>query len=178
MKTTERFYQTCMKDELARRLEKNSRYSLRAFAKFLDIDASVLSRLLTGQKRLTPMLSHKILAKLDLSPKEAKNFLSSVVEAYEEEGVQRKNPELKSMLKKTRSKSNDKDLTPEMFRIISDWYHYAILQLMQSPHFKFDFKWIAKELDIQEMEAKLAIERRNSRSSHWKTANSFAPQVA
>lgn len=159
MKTTERFYQTCLKDELSERLKQNPRYSLRAFAKFLALDPSTLSRMLNGQKRPTPELSKKIVAKLELDPKEAKKFLLSMAEAYEADGVKRKKAEVKEILKKPRQKIPEKDLTPDIFRYISEWYHYAILQLMQEDHFKFDTRWIARELGILEMEAKLAIER-------------------
>ena len=156
---TERYYQICLKNELSSRLRSNPRYSLRAFAKSLDLDPSILSRILNGHKRPTPDLSNKILSKLGLNPKEAKNFLLSMAEAYEEDGVKRKKSEVKEILKRPRGKMPERDLGPEVFRYISDWYHYAILQLLQEDHFKYDTRWIARELGILEMEAKLAIDR-------------------
>ena len=51
------------------------------------------------------------------------------------------------------------DLEIENFRIISDWYHIAILELAETESFQSDFKWIAKELGLTQLEAKLAVER-------------------
>lgn len=158
--TTERHYQRCLRHELAERLQKNPRYSLRAFARSLQIDPGTLSRILSGRKVLTPELSRKVLRQISLSPKETENFLHSMAKAYEEEGVQRKKSEIKEILKKKAPlKVAERDLTPDVFRIISDWYHYAILQLVQEEDCLNDPKWIAGQLGIQEMEAKLAIDR-------------------
>jgi uncharacterized protein (TIGR02147 family) len=53
----------------------------------------------------------------------------------------------------------DRNLGLEEFRIISEWYHAAILELTFSKDFKSEPRWIANALQISEMEAKLAIER-------------------
>lgn len=156
---TERYYQTFLRSELAKRINANSRYSLRAFARYLGLDPSVLSRVLNGQKRLSPASSEKIIKKLDISPEEANNILHSMASAYQEDGVKRTQPKVKELLKGTSRKNPERDLTPEIFRIISDWYHYAILQLREESDFKNDNAWIARQLNISEIEAKLAIER-------------------
>jgi uncharacterized protein (TIGR02147 family) len=157
--TTERFHRRCLRDELARRLRKNPKYSLRSFARSLRIDAGALSRVLSGKKLLTPELSKKVLDHLTLSPKEERSFLLSMARAYEEEGARRKKAVVKDLLKNPTSKILERDLTPEVFRIIADWYHYAILQLMEVPDFQAKASWVAGALGIQEMEAKLAIDR-------------------
>lgn len=132
---------------------------MRAFARSLDIDAGDLSRVLSGSKILTPDLSKKILSQLLLNAQEAQDFVYSMALAYEEKGAKRIKSEVKSILKKSKNKKQVKDLTIDTFKIISDWYHYAILQLIGSENFKSDPKWIARQLNIGEMEAKLAIER-------------------
>jgi uncharacterized protein (TIGR02147 family) len=43
--------------------------------------------------------------------------------------------------------------------MIAEWYHYAILSLVDVPGFRFDAKWIANRLGISETEARLAMER-------------------
>lgn len=153
------YYQDIIKRELAERLSKNARYSLRAFAKSLEMDAGDLSRILNGTKNLTPDLSKKILSQLSLNTKETQNFLFSMAQAYEHKGVKRKKKEVKSLLQKSKSKKKVKDLTIDTFKAISDWYHYAILQLIDSENFKNDNRWIAQQLNITEIEVKLAIER-------------------
>lgn len=47
----------------------------------------------------------------------------------------------------------------DTFAIISDWYHYAILELTFVPNFKADSKWISRKLSITVEEAKTAVER-------------------
>jgi uncharacterized protein (TIGR02147 family) len=50
-------------------------------------------------------------------------------------------------------------LTVDTFSVISDWYHYAILELTALASFKPEPKWIASQLDISVQETKAAIER-------------------
>ena len=47
----------------------------------------------------------------------------------------------------------------DKFSVISEWYHYAILELTYVSGFKADYKWIARKLSITVEEAKVAIER-------------------
>ena len=47
----------------------------------------------------------------------------------------------------------------EIFKIIGDWYHCAILELTYLSDFKAEPNWIAKKLGIGYLEAKLALER-------------------
>jgi uncharacterized protein (TIGR02147 family) len=47
----------------------------------------------------------------------------------------------------------------DSFAMISDWYHYAILELTHLKSFKSDSRWIARKLNISMSESNLAIER-------------------
>ncbi|HUP58360.1 MAG TPA: DUF4423 domain-containing protein, partial [Bdellovibrionota bacterium] len=47
----------------------------------------------------------------------------------------------------------------DTFSIISDWYHYAILSLLETPDSKLDPRWIARRLGISLAEAAGAVER-------------------
>ena len=57
------------------------------------------------------------------------------------------------------SDAADESITLDHFRVISDWYHHAILELTFAKSFKPDPRWIAGALGISPLEAKLAIER-------------------
>jgi PAS domain S-box-containing protein len=70
--------------ELNRRKNNNSRYSLRAFAKFLDIGPATLSRILNGQQDLSIAITKKILNKLKVSSEERVLFISSVLKEKKE----------------------------------------------------------------------------------------------
>jgi uncharacterized protein (TIGR02147 family) len=52
-----------------------------------------------------------------------------------------------------------KQLTIDSFAMISDWYHYAILELIKTDAFKPDMQWIAKRLKISSSEVRIAVER-------------------
>jgi uncharacterized protein (TIGR02147 family) len=50
-------------------------------------------------------------------------------------------------------------LSDDAFRVIADWYYYAILELTQLDGFKGDIKWIAKTLDLPFTKVLQAVER-------------------
>lgn len=55
-----------LRGELQQRLEKNSAYSLRAFARDLGLTVSHLSMTLSGQKRISAHLAEKVAQRLKL----------------------------------------------------------------------------------------------------------------
>lgn len=50
-------------------------------------------------------------------------------------------------------------LSQDVFSLIADWYHFAILDLTLLPDFKLNSKWVAKRLGIAPVDAKMALER-------------------
>ncbi len=149
------FYRTCLKEELSKRCERNPRYSLRAFASSLDVDAGALSRLLNGKQFLSKKLALTILKNINLEPADEKVFLESALKSQMTRELQRFPKSLRTWLPKQVYHSLDTDL----YRIISDWYHVAILELTYVENFKSDARWIASQLDISIAEAKLAVDR-------------------
>ena len=156
------YYQDRLREELTIRVSKNPRYSLRSFATHLGIGPSALSLILSGKRSISTKLIERIFKTLELSSSEQKVFLESVLNEKKIKGLTRVSPLLKSKLKLTKV-TTQKGIAHEVgldeFRIISDWYHLAILELSSSKHFKPEHKWIAKVLNISEIEAKLAVDR-------------------
>lgn len=66
--------------EIEKRKGKNSRYSLRAFAMFLGLAPSTLSRILTNGQELSVSATKKIMKKLQLTEEEQVLFVASVAE--------------------------------------------------------------------------------------------------
>src|SRR4051812_45475661 len=154
------YYKKILNHELSKRIEKNPRYSLRALAKAIGTDAGSLSRVLAGTKVPTISLSQKIFTALNFSPYEQHQFLNSVAVAYQQMGYQRLSPKIRALSAAVDpSGSQFKELSLDAFRIISDWYHYAILELTLASEFKSEAAWISKQLGISVTETKLAIER-------------------
>lgn len=136
-----------LQDELAQRCSKNPHYSLRAFARSLNIGPSFLSMMLRSQRTISKTTIKSLGLKLGLSPTDIESFSKK-----------------KDKIKKTshitqHSSSQFKQITLDYFRLISDWYHYAILELVSISDFEQNYKNIALALGISVNEAQIAIER-------------------
>ena len=59
-----------LKTEMARRLEKNPQYSIRAFARDLELDQSLLTRVFTGERRISERVKKIIDSKLESAHEE------------------------------------------------------------------------------------------------------------
>lgn len=143
-------------------MEKNPRYSLRSFAAVLGIRPSALSEILNGKRSISTKVIEKVMKAIELSPAEQKKFLESILQEKKDQGLVRISPEIRKQLSDAVSHESSSDVVSvglDEFRIIADWYHYAILELTTLTGFKPEIKWIAKRLGISETEAKLAIER-------------------
>jgi len=124
-------YQNILMNELSLRRLKNSRFSLRAFARLLDMSPAHLSSLINGKKNLTPKQAKKIVTKLNLSDSESHALVQDIA------GLQTDAFQLPDL----------QLLTDDEFKLISDWYHMAILSLGQIPN-RAHAHWIADQLEI------------------------------
>lgn len=124
-------------------------YSMRAYAKKLDLSPSALSEILNGKRRISKKMAERILSRLDLDPQEQ----SSIVGLFGEKP--QKKEEKQHFLKSI----NFLKLGTDQFNMISEWQHFAILSLMETKGFKSDPTWIAKKLSIPESLAKASIDR-------------------
>jgi uncharacterized protein (TIGR02147 family) len=132
--------------DFAERCGRNENYSLRSYARSLGVAPSALSEILNGRRPLSQKLRDKIGLALNLPPEEIVTF--------------RAKPHGNFL---NADSSNDDSsyhqLAMDSFHIISDWYHYGLLQLMRTKNFKQDPAWIAKRLDITLAQSRLTIER-------------------
>ena len=123
--------------EFIDRSRKNPAYSLRAFAKYLEIDQSFLSKLLKGQRAITLDLARNIGPKLGLKPKQVDDLFLNGAAA------------LPGFL----------SLSEDEFELLSGWHHFAIIELSKTNEFESDPNQIAKRLGIHVEEVREAIER-------------------
>jgi uncharacterized protein (TIGR02147 family) len=149
----EPFYKSYLQSELSRRCERNPRYSVRAFARALDINDGALSQILSGKRIPAYRTAVRIIRALDLTPEEEQSFLGSLAEKHRSRGLQRLNPIFREIQSKPRQHQID------LFRMAADWYHVAIGELTLTDGFQSDPTWIARELGISVIEAKMALER-------------------
>lgn len=155
METKVEYYIRCLTGELARRCEKNKSYSLRAFAKSCNVSPAALSQLISGKRVPSYKMAQKIMDHLGLPPTEREEFLSSLAKKHQKRTLQRLNP----VFRKKQKEFAAKEISIDLFKVIGDWYHYALLMLVCVNDFRPSHKWMASQLGISELEAKLGMTR-------------------
>ena len=135
-----------LQSELGRRCTKNSQYSLRAFAKYLGVDHASLSQLLRGKRALTARMILKLGTRLGLDRPAVDGYVAR-------EAIWGSNSEDAPSLIEMRRLADDTSA------VISEWHHYAILELTRLQHFKPDSRWIARVLGIEADLVNLALSR-------------------
>ena len=123
-----------------RRISKNPRYSLRAFAKSLDVSHTALSLVMAGKRPASKNLIARLADNVGMAPPEKDRLLGTV------------RPR-RALVPKYQQMDLD------LFELIADWNHYAILSLLDLPGGKFEAKWIAARLSIPQMKARAAMNR-------------------
>ncbi len=151
-------YQNYLKDVLLEKRKKNRTFSLRAFAKLVGLQPSLLSDVLNGRRNITEETAVTIAQKLGLGETEATYFQSLVRIG------RAKNPAVKEVfIKQLEEQFKDRkpvhDLTVDHFVVISDWHHLAILKLLDIAKFDFKPSAIAAALEIDPIEVEQALAR-------------------
>lgn len=128
-----------LRKEFAHKKMRNKGYSLRSFARHLSMDSSNLAKILNDQLIPGERLKRKIAEKIGLESQDLYQLLRY-------------------------SQTEDSDYSNhdlEVFNIVSDWYHYAILELLKLPqyHKKVDVSLLAKDLGISKQVAEASLER-------------------
>jgi uncharacterized protein (TIGR02147 family) len=150
-------YKTILKEELAARCRQNPRYSLRAFARDLKLAPSRLSEILSGKQGLSRPAAEKVARALGYGQGEIERFCDLVESIHARSKKDRDNARVR--LKRHALPTDVHQVQVDIFKAISDWYHFGILELTKVDDFKSDSRWIAKRLGISEFEAQLALER-------------------
>jgi uncharacterized protein (TIGR02147 family) len=122
---------------------------VRSFARALEIESSALTKILNGKRAISPKMFDKIGKNLDFTPIQRRLFAESV----EEKRGRRIHSKTAMPL------PFFEPLEDDVFETIANWYHYAILELIETHGFQPDAKWIAHRLQISVPEVNIAIER-------------------
>ncbi len=139
--------------ELTRRVSVNARYSQRGFARNLGLSPGELSEVMRGKRKLGLKAALKISRAMGLNPAETKHLLQlAQIEKSREWNIEtRLTVEPAPM--KTGSVDND------VFYLVSEWFYFAIVNLLDTKDFLWNSVWIAKRLGITRTQAKVAMER-------------------
>jgi uncharacterized protein (TIGR02147 family) len=150
-------YRTFLRQALAEKSKQQEGYSLRAFAEKLRISNSYLSEVMNGKKALSVDLAFKVALKLNLTDLETQYFCLLVQLTQEEDPVYRE--EFQKRLNGLNPKRKTHDLSVDLFKIISEWYHLPILEMTYLPSFRATPEYVTRKLGISKSEAELAIKR-------------------
>lgn len=132
-----------LQKEFTDRSRKNPRFSLRAFAKLLDMEASSVSQILAGKRKVSAKLAGQICDQLSVPPDQKRMLLSGLAKA----------------VPAAAATPNYYQLTADAFAVVADWYHYAILELTFAENFQSSPKWIARKLGVSATDVTVAVDR-------------------
>ncbi len=149
-------YRIFLRQEYERRLARNPRLSMRGFAKHLGLTPSRMSDILMGKQGISRTAAQEVARRLGLPEKESEWWVALVESQHARSRVAR---ELASEKLKSFEKNPQMRLSLEVFRAVSDWYHFALVELTRVPGFRSDLNWISKRLKISKIEAKEAVGR-------------------
>ena len=127
-----------LQKEFVRRRKVNASYSMRAYAKALEIDQSFLSKLMNGQRQISLAIAEKIVPKLKIKAATSPLFFYPF---YPMENIQYQ------------------QMAEDEISVLSEWAHFAILELIKTKDFKMDVKWISDRLGLHTQEVQDSLER-------------------
>ncbi len=114
-----------LKKEFARRKAKNAAYTLRAFAKFLNIDHSLLSKIMREERSPGKEFIAKVGERLGLSEEEILRFQKRKASA---------------------KKMDYFVIDDEVFGAIADYKYDVLVELIKTEDFKPDFQWLGRKI--------------------------------
>jgi hypothetical protein len=139
-----RMFREILCREFESRQKKNRRYSLRAFSWFLRTDHSSLSQILRGTRRVPLSRIRSWGKKLGMDEEEIAFFVAA--ESVSDRATARKQDELR-------------EWTNEAEGIVTQPIHWQIVRLSQTPEFRADCRWIARQIDTDVDQVNLALSR-------------------
>jgi uncharacterized protein (TIGR02147 family) len=150
-------YREILRAQIVERCRKNPKFSLRAFAKLMAIPASNLSEILNGKKNISVDRAYSIAEKLRFTTKERDYFVSLVqIETTKSESSKM------ALMEKVRAmnpKLQMQSIAIDHFKVISEWFHFAILELLQVEAFDFSVKRASKALGVSGHQVEIAVAR-------------------
>ncbi len=150
-------FKDLLKRELENRLNRNSSYSLRAYARDLGLQPARLSSILSGKKGLSRDSARQVAQRLGLSERESALFIAQVESTHSRSKTGKRLAT--ERLREQVAKMPSRNLTLDAFSVISDWHHLAILELLKWNEGEHSPKWIAKNLGLSVLQVTHALER-------------------
>ena len=138
-------------------MERNPSYSLRAFARDIELSPSRLSEVISGKHGISRSTARAICRSIGLAQGKVE-YWCDVVDANFAR-CERQRDHAQRRLKKAKSQPDVYEFSGDEFALIADWYHLAALELMKLDAFVPQVTWVASKLKISEETAVEAIDR-------------------
>lgn len=149
-------YQDILQDEFQKILAINPAYSMRAFARKLDLAPSRLSEILRGKQGLSLKAAQKVTTNLKLDKHRKKYFELLVQSKHAKSQAQRERAEIELA---DFVDGELKQIPLDQWEFISGWYHHAILEIVKTEDVVHSAEWISKRLKISLELTQSAIDR-------------------
>ena len=142
-------YRFWLQNEFIRRCQKNPAYSIRAYAQSLGINSSSLSQILSGKRNASEKMIAKFCERIGVEPSLKKEVTHS----------SRVSKQQRLRREKVAVQIDYHQISLDAFAVISEWFHFALLELTFIKDFSSKPADIARCLGITADEARIAIDR-------------------
>jgi transcriptional regulator with XRE-family HTH domain len=133
-----------LREELARRRRVNRRYSVRAFAEFLDIDHSTLSQVLRGVRAVPQRCLRKWARRIGLGKEEIELYVAA-----------ERGDDFETLARRVRHMQ----WMMEAAALMTNPAHWQLLQLLREPDWQPDMRWAALRLGLDVDQLNEALSR-------------------
>ncbi len=145
-----------LREELQIRQSRRPQYSMRAFARDLEMSPSFLCEFLAGRQGLSKERVLWISKKLNFTSDQSEHFWNLVEAKFGRTTEIKKAADFR-VLQKTKNESHH--LSLERFHLIADWYHFPLLEIIGLQNEDYTHKELAEILAIPEVHVTEAITR-------------------
>ena len=142
------YYSKKLKEVLVQKQRTNTRYSLRAFSRDLDMHPATLTLVLQERRPLPKKNIENVIQKLEMTP---------IEEAIFRESLTKKNNTTLDQVKISDEYKNRYILDDSQYKAIAEWEHYAVITLMETANFESSIQHICERLEISEMRVETVL---------------------
>jgi uncharacterized protein (TIGR02147 family) len=135
-----------LNEKFKERVQANSSYSLRSFARDLKVSPSTLSEIFNERKGISKKLALQLAERLNL-PDWEQVYFKQLVQVECSENTKGKS-QAQIQLDSFRRENSFQLIQNKALKALTSWVELAILELTYIKDFKPDIKWIAKQLTI------------------------------
>ncbi len=139
-----KFHIDILNSELKKRIGKNKRYSLRAFAKQMGLHPSSMSRVLNNKQTLSSQAGLRVMRKLELDLSLGRKFLKSIADSRHENECVR----LGHAIGKPKLTADPIVLDEATCAEVSSLPCIALMELAQTDDFHMNTLWMSERLGL------------------------------